>query len=425
MDKHFTVIIIGGRMAGASLAMRLAQQNLRVLLVDRATFPSWPSVPSSPLVHPGTLRLLDELGLSEADYAYPEAKITHLILDMMGKYQAIMPTELLQLDRNYIYGIDRNKFDTVLWQQAASLPTVTARENFAMTDIVKDAAGRVTGLRGKSGQGPEEAYSADLVVGADGRFSSAAQKFGSKPFEELNDYPSASYHAEWEGVGNYSTTYPNPLVIYQLGAGYSLLCIPIGPGRYIIANYLRTSDTRFDGKIEEHYQKSLQSVPRLREQLKNARQVTRIVGVRRIDNGYRQAHGDGWALVGDAFHYESPLDGQGIYNALLASKFLADAIGQWRGGRPWPEAGAEYQQRFYDTSHAMLKQTVKRVQQELYTTPPPFVINTLMRWVLTDPAYQQQFLRYLSRAIDPNSFVFGPRPGPMVRGLLRDVFRRR
>ena len=27
----------------------------------------------------------------------------------------------------------------------------------------------------------------------------------------------------------------------------------------------------------------------------------------------------------------------------------------------------------------MLKQTVKRVQQELYTEPPPFVINTLMR----------------------------------------------
>lgn len=423
MEKQYAVIIIGGRIAGASLAIRLAQQNVRVLLIDRTTFPSWPSVPSSPMVHPGTMRLLDELGLGEGDYTHPEGRVTHFILDMMGKYQAVMPTELLQLDRNYIYGIDRNKFDTVLWQRTKSLPTVTACEDFAMTDIVKDAAGRVTGITGKSGQGAEEQISAGLVVGADGRFSMAAHKFGARPFEELNEYPSASYHAEWDGVASYSDKYPNPIVVYQLGNGFSLLCIPIDKHKYIIANYMRTSDADFEGKLEEHYLQMVQSVPRLRDQLKNARRVTRIVGVRRIDNGYRQAYGDGWALVGDAFHYESPLDGQGIYNALLASKLLAEAIQQWKSGKPWQQAGEEYQQRFYTSSHAMLKQTVKRVQQELYTNPPPFVVNTLMRWVLTDPGYQQQFLRYLSRAIEPDSFVFGPRPGPMVRGFLRDVLR--
>jgi len=422
MDKQYDVIIVGGRNAGSSLAIRLAGQNLKILLIDRATFPSWPAVPSSPIVHPGTMRLLDELGLSDEDYTFPEGRITHLILDMMGKYQAIMPLELMQLDRNYVFGIDRNKFDTLLWQRAASQPTVTACENFSMTDVVKDADGRVNGIIGKSNNGTEEIFSTDLVVGADGRFSLAAQKFGAKPFEELNDFPSASYHAEWEGVAHYSERHPHPLVIYQLGKGYSFLCIPIDKQKYIIANYMRTSDTNFGGKIEDHYLQAIQSVPRLREQLKNARMATRIVGVRRIDNGYRQAYGDGWALVGDAFHYESPLDGQGIYNALLASKFLAEAIQQWKDGRPWLEAGEEYQKRFYDTSHDMLKQTVKRVQQELYTEPPPFVINTLMRWMLTDPGYQQQFLRYLSRAIDPNSFTFGPTPGPMLRGFLRDVF---
>jgi hypothetical protein len=108
---------------------------------------------------------------------------------------------------------------------------------------------------------------------------------------------------------------------------------------------------------------------------------------------------------------------------LLASKFLAEAIGQWRNGKPWQEVGQVYEQRFYDASHDMLKQTVARVQQELYTNTPAFVINTLMRWMLTDPGYQKKFLLYLSRAIDPNSFSFGPSPGPMVRGLLRDIFR--
>ncbi len=422
MDNHYTVIIIGGRIAGASLAMRLNQQNLKVLLIDRATFPSWPSVPSSPLVHPGTMRLLDELGLSEEEYTHPGGKATHFIMDMMGKYQAVMPLELLQLDRNYVFGIDRNKFDTVLWQRAKSLPNVTALEGFAMTDVIKDAAGRVTGIAGKAGKEAEQTFTAELVVGADGRFSPAAHKFGAKPFAELNDYPSASYHMEWEGVANYSDKYAQPLMVYQLGDGYSLLCIPIDKGKYIIGNYMRTEETEKVGKMEEHYRKTIQSVPRLREMLKNARPITDIVGVRRIENGYRQAYGDGWALVGDAFHYESPLDGQGIYNALLATKFLAEAVQQWRSGRPWLEVGKEYQQRFYDSSHDMLKQTVNRVKQELYTSPPPFVVNTLLRWMLTDPGYQQQFLRYLSRAIDPNTFSFGPQPGPIMRGLLRDIF---
>jgi 2-polyprenyl-6-methoxyphenol hydroxylase-like FAD-dependent oxidoreductase len=240
----------------------------------------------------------------------------------------------------------------------------------------------------------------------------------------LNEFPSASYHAEWEGVGEYSESIPQPLAVFQLADGRSVLCIPTDKHKYIIANYLRTSDTNFENGLEDHYVNLIQSVPRLRELLKDAKRVTPVVGVRRIDNGYRQAYGGGWALVGDAFHYESPLDGQGFYNALLATGFLAEAIQQWKNGKPWEEAGKEYQQRFFDSSHDMLKQTVNRIKQELYTPPPPpFILKTMMRWVLTDPAYQKQFMRYLSRAIDPNTFVFGPSPGPIVRGFLRDVFR--
>jgi 2-polyprenyl-6-methoxyphenol hydroxylase-like FAD-dependent oxidoreductase len=425
MQHHYAVIIVGGRIAGASLAIRLGQQQIPVLLIDRAAFPSWPSVPSSPMVHPGTMRLLDELGFSEADYTHPDGRVTHFILDVLGKYQAIMPTELLELDRNYLYGIDRYKFDTALWRRAASLPSVTAYENAAMIDVIKNDAGRVTGIVAKADDRTAATYTADLVVGADGRFSGVAHKVGSQPFEELNQYPSASYHAEWENVAPHSEQYPHSVVVYQIGNGYSLLCIPVGDGKYIIANYLRTGDTQVSGKMEAHYLETLQSTPGLRERLAHARRISRVVGVRRIDNGYRQAWGDGWALVGDAFHYESPIDGQGIYNALVCSKLLAEAIQQWRGGKPWQAAGADYQQRFYASNHTMLKQTVKRVQQELYTTPPPFVINTLMRWMLTDPAYQQRFLRYLSRAIDPRSFSFGPSLGPLARGFMRDLRRAR
>ena len=40
----YDVIIVGGRPAGASLAARLGAAGLRVLILDRATFPSLPAV---------------------------------------------------------------------------------------------------------------------------------------------------------------------------------------------------------------------------------------------------------------------------------------------------------------------------------------------------------------------------------------------
>ncbi len=79
MNKY-DVIIIGGRCAGASLALRLAGHNLKILLVDRATFPSLPSVPSAPFIHPGMMRLLDELGIPESEYPHVGGKIERFVV---------------------------------------------------------------------------------------------------------------------------------------------------------------------------------------------------------------------------------------------------------------------------------------------------------------------------------------------------------
>jgi 2-polyprenyl-6-methoxyphenol hydroxylase-like FAD-dependent oxidoreductase len=82
--NHYDVIIIGGRCAGASLALRLAGNDLKILLVDRATFPSLPNVPSSPFIHPSTMRLMDELGIAESEYTFPGARVEHFVVDFVN-----------------------------------------------------------------------------------------------------------------------------------------------------------------------------------------------------------------------------------------------------------------------------------------------------------------------------------------------------
>lgn len=427
-NSHYDVIIIGGRNAGSSLAIRLAGHDLKILLVDRATFPSLPSVPSSPIFHAGTMRLIDELGIHESEYTHPGAKVENFVMDFVNYFHAVMPTSRMGLDRNYAYGIDRNKFDTVLWEHAARVPGVTARDGFSVMNVTKDAAGRATGIVGKTASGTPETFTADLVVGADGRFSFAAREFGAKIVEERNEFTGASYHAEWENVDDYGPDAPKAITFYNTNKGFFLIIIPIAERKYIVCTYMRSQDAHFGAKsIEEAYCEGLQRVPHMWNRLKNARRVTEVVGVRPIANGYREAFGNNWALVGDALHYKDPIDGQGIYDALIEAKALAEAIISWKKqGISWAQAGATYQQRVMDETHAMFLQTVGRVKQQVFTEAPEFLIKTYLRWMFNDANYQTQFLRYLARAINPTDFQTEPSISPkiVIEGLAGDIRKR-
>lgn len=427
-NQTYDVIIIGGRNAGSSLALRLAEHNLKILLVDRASFPSLPAVPSSPFIHPGTMRLLDELGIPEKEYTHPGGKIEHYIMEFVNYFQAAMPTKLMAQDRCYSFGIDRNKFDTVLWDRAANAPGVTARDCFAVTKVLKDAQGNVTGIVGKSQNEAEETFTADLVVGADGRFSFAAREFGAELLNEQTTNLTASYHAEWENVDPVSDEYPRAISVHYVVNKFAVLTIPIADRKYIVGTYMRSEDADFGAQgLEAAYEAAVQSVPALVERLKNATRVTNVVGVRKIASGYREASGAGWALVGDALHFKDPIDGQGIYDALMETKILAEAIVSWKhGGKTWAEAAAWYHEKVTAATKPMLEQTMMRVKQQMFTPLPEILVKTYMRWMMTDPEYQATFLRYASRAIDPADFNVKASLSPTIifRGLARDLRQR-
>ncbi len=74
----------------------------------------------------------------------------------------------------------------------------------------------------------------------------------------------------------------------------------------------------------------------------------------------------------------------------------------------------------------MMLQTVARVKKEMFSDPPPFIIKTLVRWTLTNPEYQRDFLRLLTRASDPTKWQTPGLMGRVVRnGILGDLLRRR
>lgn len=423
MCNDYDVIIIGGRCAGASLAIRLAQQNLKVLVVDRASFPSLPSVASTPLIHPGTMNLMDELGIPESAYAHPDSRIENYATIVGDLITTVMPTSRMKIGRDYFYGGDRSRFDNALWSELSRYPTITARDCFSVTAILKDENGKAIGITGKPHGQPEEKYTADLVVGADGRFSFAARQFGAKVTEERNQYITASYHAEWENVEDFSPHYRYTFTLYNNLRGIQSLFIPIATHKYIVSLYIRADYANFGAqKLESAYHDMLKTeFPQAWKRLKNAHQVTQVMGVRKIENGYREAFGDGWALVGDAVHYKDPVDGQGMYDALLEAKLLAETIAMWKSGMSWREAGECYEKRMVEETYPMFNETMKNVQRRFYSNPPSALKDRLMlRWMITDPQYQAYTFKYLSRAIKPTD----PPPSNrkvMLRGIVRDL----
>lgn len=345
MSSEYDVIIVGGRPTGASLAARLGARGMKVLIVDRTTFPSLPSVPSSPAIHPGAMKLLDELGIDEAAYADDHARMRGFAIDVAGIFTVDIAMPMMAAGRSYTYGVDRTTFDDLLWRNLARFPTVERREGFTVTDLLRED-GRVIGIEGGPRGEPPSRITAGCVVGADGRFSFVARRASAEVVEERDAHTSTVYFADWEGVrpahDKYSSAY-----IHATGRGLDVLFFAMPNGRYSVNTHARSDRVQVDGDPERYYLETLRSVPNIWRYLDRAQRVSPILGIKKIGNGYRRPSGPGWVLAGDALHYKDPVDGQGIYDALLGTKLLDPALASWWSGeKSWGEAMATYKQTF-------------------------------------------------------------------------------
>ncbi|HRI10053.1 MAG TPA: enolase C-terminal domain-like protein, partial [Nannocystaceae bacterium] len=141
---------------------------------------------------------------------------------------------------------------------------------------------------------------------------------------------------------------------------------------------------------------------------------------------FREPGGPGWALCGDAYHQKDSIDAQGIYDALLGAKELAAQVVRWhRGELTWEAAVAAYGASIYAACKPMFDATMRRLAREIYSVPPPAAAKTLMRWMLTNPAYGRRFAALVTRQLDPAAFLTPPLALSLVAGGALQRLRRR
>jgi len=164
---QFDAIVVGARCAGSPTAMLLARNGYRVLLVDRATFPS--DTISTHVVQPTGVGSLRRWGLLDRLIVTGCPPIHTYTFDFGPFTIAGSPGT----DNTPVAYCPRRTVLDKLLVDAAAEAGADVREGFTVEEVVLDDD-RVVGVRGHGKDGRSVTDHARVVVGADGLHSLVA-----------------------------------------------------------------------------------------------------------------------------------------------------------------------------------------------------------------------------------------------------------
>jgi flavin-dependent dehydrogenase len=387
MSKTYDAIVVGARCAGSPVAMLLARKGYRVLLVDRASFPS--DTVSTHIVQPLAVAALARWGLLERVIATGCPPIDTHSIDFGAL--AISGTPGLE-DSPISYCPRRTILDKLLVDAAAEAGA-DVREEFTVDEVLTEN-GRVVGIRGHERDGTRVNERARVVIGADGRRSVVAdavrpQRYNEKPI--LLD----NYYAYWSGLpmrGRFEV-YVRPNRGFGVMPTHDDLTLIVAAWPYAEAAANRKD-------IERHYLAAIALAPEFAARLSEARRETPFSGAA-VPNFFRKPYGPGWALVGDAGYTKDPVTAQGIMNAFLDAERCANALDDaFTERRPFDEAMSDYQ-RARDTAFTP---TYEHTCQVALLQPPPPQMQQLLGAIHGNRKAMDGFVQMNAGTISPPQF---------------------
>jgi 2-polyprenyl-6-methoxyphenol hydroxylase-like FAD-dependent oxidoreductase len=377
--------------------MLLARKGHRVLLVDRATFPS--DTVSTHLVHPRAVSSLERWGLLQRLQATGCPPIHTYAFDFGAFTISGAPGTP---EAPVAYCPRRTILDKLLVDAAAESGS-EVREGFTVDEVVFDD-GRVVGIKGRARSGAAVIERADVVVGADGRHSLVAAAVHP---EEYRARPPilCAYYAYWSGLPMYGR-FENYVREHR---GFA--ASPTHDGQtLVIAGWPHSEFEANRGDVEGNYLRTIALAPAFAERLRSARRESRFSGAM-VPNYFRKPFGDGWALVGDAGYNKDFITAQGILDAFRDAERCAKALDESiTGARSFSEAMAEYQRQRDEDVLPMYEFTCELATLE----PPPPDMQRILAAVALSQEAMDAFARMNAGTISPAEF-FAP---DAVRAML-------
>lgn len=346
---EYDALIVGARVAGSSLAIRLAQQGRRVLVIDRESFPS--DILSTHFLAFNAVESLSRLGVLERIEAAGfrrvlrhRAWIDDICIDVpsgpRGTF-SIAPRRIV--------------LDQVLIDRARECGAEVIER--ARADALLFEDGVVVGVAIQMIGGERREIRSRVLVGADGKGSQVARWAGA---EKYNERPAGRpiYLGYFHGV----TELAEPTIEMFFATNRIGFCFPMRPNEDLLCVEAQPEDfEEIRSDPLPWFRAAIATLPGMDARTCDAKLEGKLLGIRSVDNFFRKPYGPGWALTGDAAYVKDPCTGYGIGDALLQGFMLAKSLGATLDGAPWDATMAAYHERRDAVMTPLFEQTVAAV----------------------------------------------------------------
>jgi menaquinone-9 beta-reductase len=302
----FDAIVVGGSIAGCATTTALAQKNLRVLLLEKASLGRDKACGEGLL--PAGVASLTRLGALHLATQINAQPFYGAGFELEGQIaRADFP-------EGHALGVRRQKLDEAFFRYAATLPGVTARERCTVQGLLFAPNGYIAGVALPNG---ERVY-ADIVIGADGLASPLRTAVG---FD--GGLPKHRRYGMRVHLGLPNAKPFGDYVHVLLDHPGEFYFTPVGPNELQVA-YLGEPSVR--GLSKKNYVQTVLTHPRLRDLFEGAEVTSEVMGAGPFGRKARAIVTDGFALVGDAAGYVDAVTGEGMELALRSSEALAATV---------------------------------------------------------------------------------------------------
>jgi 2-polyprenyl-6-methoxyphenol hydroxylase-like FAD-dependent oxidoreductase len=386
----YDAIIVGARCAGSPTAMLLARQGFKVLLVDRAAFPS--DTISTHIVWPHGAQILARWGLLERLAATGAPPICRRITFDVGPFalHGTVP------DANDGMGgfCPRRKVLDLLLVNAAAESGADVRESFTVDALLVED-GAVVGLRGRGRNGAHVEERARVVIGADGVSSFVARSVHA-PEYDTRPIASCGYYSYFSGM---------PTGDIELYVRDRCACggAPTNDGLHLVmVNWPAAEFPSVRADLERRVWQALDMAPAFSARVRRGRREEKWYGTAGVPGYFRKPYGKGWALVGDASYNRDPVTAQGISDAFIDAENLVEAIAAGLSGRgDLDELMAAHEAARNERVRAMYEFTTHLAALE----PPPPEMQALFGALRGNQDATNAFLSAITGAIPLADFM--------------------
>jgi flavin-dependent dehydrogenase len=388
----YDAIVVGARCAGSPTAMLLARKGYRVLLLDKASFPS--DVVNGYYVQQTGSARLKHWGLLNRLHASNCPPLLTITFDFRDFSLTGCPPAADDVDEGY--APRRIVLDKIL-VDAAVEAGAELREGFAVEALLWEGD-HVTGIRHRTKAGAAVTERARIVIGADGTNSIVARGVSADVY---NATPALTcwYAAHWSCV-------PAQGVEFYRRDRRALIACYTNDGLTVVlvgCPYREFFEFRTD--IEGNYLRSLDLASEFADRVRSGKREERFVGTADTANFFRRPFGPGWALVGDAGYHKDPSTAQGITDSFRDAELLSEAIDDgFSGRRLLADALADYEEKRNTAVMPMYDFTIQLANLE---EPPAFETQQLLKALRGKPNETNRFLGVWSGTVPIPEF-FAP-----------------